>query len=214
MHSIVLAAASDHFNSLLSNHQKDYQFETLESTILERIIGFCYTGEIELSSENVEKIANASHELGMPYLKAACGQFIEKTANTGNCLQYALIADKCGLPVSKNLADQFLAVNCENISKDMSPKDAVHISDVAENLSKNESEIFENIMKSVESISGADSLLLLNAYQAIYRSFVSLKMKIFFIQFEIFFEYTIYNLITFNLQKFPVYCWLHAIVYQ
>ncbi|XP_055297308.1 uncharacterized protein LOC129565946 [Sitodiplosis mosellana] len=171
VHSIVLAAASDYFNSLLSNHQKDYSFDSLDFASLERIIRFCYTGEIELSSENIEKMANASHELRIPHLKAVCSQFIEKTADATNCLQYALIADRCGLRLSKELAEQFLAVNCANISKDMSPRNAVHVNDVATNLSNNESKIFENVMKSVESISGADSTLLLNAYQAIYRSF-------------------------------------------
>lgn len=176
MHSIVLAAASDYFNSLLSNHQKDHQFDWLDSSTLEKIVQFCYTGEIELCSVNIEKIANASLELRMPLLKTVCGQFIEKTADATNCLQYALIADRCGLRLSKELAEQFLALNCENISKDMSPRNATHINNVATNLSNNESEIFENVMKSVESISGTDSSLLLNTYQAIYRSFVSVKL--------------------------------------
>lgn len=132
-------------------------------------------------------MACASHELKIPLLKTVCSQFIEKTANSGNYLQYALIADRCGLRLSKELGEQFLAANCANISKDMSPRNAVHINDVASNLSKNESEIFENIMKSVESISGAESTLLLNSYQALYRSFVSFEILL--IIFDAFFTF-------------------------
>lgn len=173
VHSIVLAAASEFFNNLLSNHQRDHQFDFLDSTTLEKIIQLCYTGEIELSEENIGKIASASHELKIPHLKAVCGQFIEKTADADNCLLYALIADRCDLKLSKELAEQFLVLNCARITKDMSPRNAIHLNAVASNLSKNESEIFGNVMRSVESISGADNTLLLNACQAIYRSFVS-----------------------------------------
>lgn len=201
MHSIVLAAASEFFDNLLSNHQRDHQFDFLESSTVEKIIQFCYTGEIELFEENVEKIASASHELKIPHLKSVCGQFIEKTADADNCLLYALIADRCGLKLSKELAEQFLVMNCARITKDMSPRNAIHMNAVASNLSKNESEIFENVMRSVESISGADNTLLLNACQAIYRSFVSLKKKKYFWKKFLIFQKTIL-----------VYCWLHAIV--
>lgn len=173
MHSIVLAASSDYFYSLFSNKEKDHHFEFLDSAALERVIRFCYTGQIELSSENIENIANAAHQFGMQHLKSVCGEFIETTADASNCLQYALIAERCGLRSSKELAQQFLAQTCANISKNVSPKNAVHLNDVATKLCQNDSEIFEKIMKTMESINGADSSLLLDAYQAIYRTFVS-----------------------------------------
>lgn len=111
-------------------------------------------------------------------MKSACNQFLETTANAENYLHYAFIAEKCGLRSSKDLAQKFLTQNCAIMckSKDMPQKNSVQI---AENLCKNGSKMFENVMKSVESINDENNLLLLDTYQAIYQSFVSVAWTFF-----------------------------------
>lgn len=175
MHSIVLAAASDYFEFIFSHHDKSVHLDFVDSKTLEAIISFCYTGQLELNPENIGSISIAAHELKMLQLKSACSQFIESTATAENSLQYALIAEKCGFGAAKELIQKFLTENCANICKstDTNVMNTSHMSDIAQNLCENNSEVFEDVIKSVKSINDDNSSLLSDAYRAIYKSFVS-----------------------------------------
>lgn len=179
MHSIVLAAASDYFHCIFSNcdsnHDKNVHLESIDSKTMQTILNFCYTGQVELNPDNIESISIAACELKMLQLKSACSQFIKKTANAANCLQYALIAEKCEFGSTKELAYKFFTDNCANLcqSKDMNEKNTVHINDIAQNLCENSCEAFEHVMKSMKIPNDEENSLLRDAYLAIYKSFVS-----------------------------------------
>lgn len=179
MHSIVLAAASDYFQFIFSHHDKSVHLDFVDSKNLEAIIDFCYTGQVELNPENIECMSIAAHELKMLQLKSACSQYIESTVTVENSLQYALIAEKCGFGAAKELTQKFLTENCANIceSNDMNAKNTTHFSDIAQNLCENNCEVFEDVIKSVKSITDGNSSLLSDAYLAVYKSFVSVTSK-------------------------------------
>lgn len=180
MHSIVLAAASEYFYNIFSNDTTSHHLNFVGSETLDKIIRFCYTGEMDLSSESIGHIVNVAHELQMHQLKSVCNQFLETTSNSENCLQYALIAERFGLKSSKELAKKMLAENCHKIcrSNELQSRDAKQIDDVIENLCKNQCETFEMLINSLDSGDGENNSLLLYLHQAIYRSFVR-----FFFQF-------------------------------
>lgn len=175
MHSIVLAAASDYFHCMFSNHDKNIHLESVDSKTLKTILNFCYTGQVELSPENIENISIAACELKMLQLRSVCSQFIDSTANAENFLQYALIAEKCGSGSTKELAYKFLTNNCANLcqSKGMNEKNTIHINDIAQNLCENSCEAFDHVMKSMKTADDEQCCLLRDAYLAIYKSFVS-----------------------------------------
>lgn len=178
VHTIILAAASEVFNCIFLNHEKSYHLNFVNSETLQKIISFCYTGQVELSPQNIGNVANAAHELQIVPLKKACNQFLESTVSAENCLQYALIAENCELRSSKEMVQKVLAHYCSIICKmkDMPQKNAVQI---VENLCRNGSKIFENVMNSLELFNDGRDSLLLDTYQAIYQSFVRIFFYIF-----------------------------------
>lgn len=174
MHSIVLAATSDCFHTIIHNHAVQHHLDFVGSETLEKIIRFCYTGQVDLTPENIERIVNVAHELKMHQLKSVCSQFLEATSNSKNRLHYALIAERYGLNSSKELAQQFLGDNCERICKadELHDWKSMNIDIVIENLCQNQYKTFDLLMNSLDSGSGDSNSLLVHLYQAIYRSFV------------------------------------------
>lgn len=170
----MLTAASDYFNSIFSKHETEFHLNFVESETLDKIIRFCYIGQINLTLESIEHIVNIAHELRMHQLKSVCGEFLEKTSISENCLKYALISERCGLTSSNRLAKKFLADNCDKIRKSNQVRSlsSTHIDSVIENLCKNQCEIFDILIDSLNSGGSENNSLLMNLYQAIYRSFV------------------------------------------
>lgn len=177
VHSAILAASSEYLSNIFLNIEKDHHLDSVDSEILERIIRFCYTGHIDLCSDNIQAITYAADELGMQRLKKVCNQFLETATDTENFLHYAIIAEKCGLKSSKELAQKFVMFSCSKIceTNDVRQLNTEHLSEAVANLCTNQTEIFGGLMKSLNANSGENKSLLLNSYQAIYQLFVSIR---------------------------------------
>lgn len=177
VHSLVLAAASEYFHNILLKNIRIFILDCVESVTLKEIVRFFYLGEIRPTATNIEPVIEAAHELKVESLKVICSEFLEKSLDDGNCLRYALLAEKCGLKSSKELAQKFLATNCTKICK----LKAFHswsesqFDDIVKQLLKND-ELYENLLKQMESNRHCATLLQLlsnDLFQAIFRSFVS-----------------------------------------
>lgn len=177
MHSAVLAASSEYLSDIFLSVEKDYHLEFVESNTLEKIIGFCYTGEIDLGSDDIQDVMYAANDLGMQRLKKVCSQFLESAADAENFLHYAIIAEKCGLKSAKDLAQKFLIFSCSKIceSNDVNQLDTNHLTEAVTNLCTDQTQIFVNLIKSLNSNGGETNSLLMNSYQAIYQLFVSVQ---------------------------------------
>ena len=65
----------------------------MESEILKPLIDFFYTGEINITSDNVIGLLTASSQLLLPNLVQACGQFLaDFCLDEENCLRIFAIA--------------------------------------------------------------------------------------------------------------------------
>lgn len=177
VHSLVLAAASDFFHNILLKNITIFILDCVESVTLKKIVRFFYLGEIRLTAANIEPVIEAAHELKIESLKVICSEFLEKSLDDGNCLRYALLAEKCGLKSSKELAQKFLATNCTRICKlkVFHSWSESQFDDVVKQLLKND-ELYENLIKQMESNGHSATMLQLlsnDLFQAIFRSFVS-----------------------------------------
>lgn len=179
VHSIILAAASEHFCNILFGEEKSYHLDFITSDTLEEIIQFCYTGQLQLTSKNIQCILLAADDLGMQRLKSKCNQFLESTIEGDNALHYALIAERCGLESFQQFAEMYLLHNCAKLceTRKLTQWNLNKIDDIARNLAKNQCELYGILMKSLETSSGENSSLTTNTYQAIYQTFVSSTLK-------------------------------------
>ena len=91
-HRNVLAAASDYFNAMFQCDPKESTSDTIQMnmqpTILTRIVDYIYTGEIQLTVDNVKRLVEACDVLQLDTLKTACENFMLKHVELVNCIGF------------------------------------------------------------------------------------------------------------------------------
>ena len=91
-HRVVLAVGSKYFQAMfrcgLQKHPSDTVELTMEPEILSSIVDYIYSGEIELTVDNVESIVKASDILQLDALKASCEDFMMTQVDVTNCCSF------------------------------------------------------------------------------------------------------------------------------
>ena len=101
-HSCVLVACSDYFRTLLTGNFKDckgreYSLPNAPHKAAEKVVGFMYTGAIEVSMSDVEDILSLADYFCMDILKEYCTTFLRASVTEENCLYVKMLADKFSL---------------------------------------------------------------------------------------------------------------------
>lgn len=173
-------ASSEYFENVLLDGETSRQLDFVDSKILEDIIRFCYIGQIRLTPVTIEAVLLAANKLRMKSLKSVCSQFFESTLDVDNCLHYALMAEKCGLNSSKELAQKFFANNCSRICKfkEFSRWNTLKIDEFIGSLTKEQSSLFDDLIKQIQSNENKSLLpemFFKDLFPAIFRTFVSVR---------------------------------------
>ena len=87
-HRYVLAAASDYLNAMFQCDVEDPVQLNMKPEILTAIVDYIYTGEIELTVDNVESLVKACDVLQLDTLKTACESFMLKQVEPANCVGF------------------------------------------------------------------------------------------------------------------------------
>ncbi|XP_042229735.1 kelch-like protein 17 isoform X2 [Homarus americanus] len=102
-HRVVLAAASAYFHvmfnsDLVEKSQEKVALQDLDSTALELLVEYSYTGEIIITEDNVQVLLPASSLLQMVSVREACCKFLMRQLHPSNCLGIRSFADahSCG----------------------------------------------------------------------------------------------------------------------
>ena len=82
-HRNILSAASPFFCKLLQSDMKEnragiVRFEEISGAVMEDVLEFIYTGNVEVTQENSEDLIAAANYLLIPGLKKLSGQFLER----------------------------------------------------------------------------------------------------------------------------------------
>ncbi|XP_003248768.2 kelch-like protein 2, partial [Acyrthosiphon pisum] len=89
-HKIVLIAASPYFRAMFSNFDESNKnlvtIRELDSTILQLLIDYIYTGEIMVTKENVQGLLQAANILQLYFVKSVCAEFLQKQLDPSNCI--------------------------------------------------------------------------------------------------------------------------------
>ncbi|XP_016656253.1 ring canal kelch homolog isoform X2 [Acyrthosiphon pisum] len=158
-HKNVLIAASPYFRAMFSNFDESNKdlvnIRELDSTILQQLIDYIYTGEIIVTKENVQELFPAANVLQLDYVKGVCAEFLQKQLNASNCLGIRVFAElhHCTELLSTSEAfikkqflelvksDEFLSLSSEGVVKIISCNDLAVPS---------EEKVFECVMKWVK----------------------------------------------------------------
>lgn len=114
--------------------ENEITLNEVDRTTLESIIGFCYTGHIDITETSVVQIATVALRFELVEVEQKCAKFWESILNIENCVCILQIADKHKL---LNLRLQAMMFVCENFQN-------VPIVDLV----KIKCEIFEEILSS------------------------------------------------------------------
>ncbi|XP_026815932.1 kelch-like protein 2, partial [Rhopalosiphum maidis] len=131
-HKNVLVVASKYFRDMFSSINKNINIvviKNLDSTALQILIHYIYTGKIKVTNENVKVLLPAANLLCLDYVSSACVEYLQTHINTSNCLSIKAFADlhKCTelrssseVFIKKKFLeivkyDEFISLTCEKV---------------------------------------------------------------------------------------------------
>eukprot|EP00102_Acyrthosiphon_pisum_P015380 XP_008185907.2 PREDICTED: kelch-like protein 12 isoform X1 [Acyrthosiphon pisum] len=91
-HKNVLMAASPYFRAIFKSRKicktgnNTVNLRKLDSTVLQLLVDYIYTGEIMVTKENVQGLLPAANLLQLDFVNGACIEFLQKQLNASNCL--------------------------------------------------------------------------------------------------------------------------------
>lgn len=120
-HKNVLAASSAYFLGLFTCDMKEKQqtevkLEGFKSFVMNDLLNYIYTGEVEITEENVKELVFAGDYLLIESLKSKGIFFLEETLSPSNCLSVRAFSEKfdCEELIDKSesfILDNFVAVS-------------------------------------------------------------------------------------------------------
>ena len=115
-HRVVLASKSAYFKAMFTScmiESEKYEIfiEGIESHALEKIINYCYTGDIAPIPNDVEEILEAAHMLGLYRVQKKCFSFLRNNIDSTNCYGIAYLAEKYSCCEMKKIAEDYTLKN-------------------------------------------------------------------------------------------------------
>ena len=158
-HQCVLAAGSDYFMSILFGQVGDDEvpfvdlsFVTINAEVMESIINYLYSGEMDISTENLEQIIKVASFLLISDVRDLCRRFMLDTIDSNTGLEYYLVAIEHLFPDVEIKANKIVksafhnCLICNESTRKLSPEElqlVIRKCDIFENCS------FRNILKYV-----------------------------------------------------------------
>ena len=120
-HRVVLAANVPYFRAMLTSKmqesgQRDITLMNVDGEGLKRILGFVYTGRLEITETSAQGILVTASLLGLPEIVSACERFIAKRLGTANCLGIAEFARLHNLEALSSTAETYSFKHFSSIS--------------------------------------------------------------------------------------------------
>ena len=154
-HRVVLAAASDYFKAMFKCALKESKSDTVQMTmepeVLTSVLDYVYTGEIELTIDNVESVVKACDVLQLARLMAACEEFMVAQINAANCVGFHRFAasyhlHKLERKVKEVMLAEFSSVAFTDHFKQLSCNELVELVKDDDLQVTNEDVVFESVL--------------------------------------------------------------------
>lgn len=119
---MALFAASDYFAAMFRSElqecgQKEITINGVDGDTLQQLIEYCYSGEITIDSQNIEKIAKAATMLQFAGIEKNCTEFYTTIFRAANCLGIRDMADMFNMAHLREKAHAFVLEHFLDVSK-------------------------------------------------------------------------------------------------
>ncbi|CAH7114248.1 kelch-like protein 38 [Phodopus roborovskii] len=154
-HRNVLASSSPYFKAMFCSHFREsteakVQLKGINSTTLEQLITYVYTGEVHITAANVLPLMEAAAMLQYPRVFEACSSYLQSQLAPSNCLGLVRLAEVLNCESLKKKARN-VALTCFSevaASADLKELCAVDLRDYLgdDGLCGEEEKVFETLM--------------------------------------------------------------------
>lgn len=123
-HRLIMAACSPYFRELFFSaegkelNQKEVVLENLDPDIMEVIVNYLYSADIDINDSSVQDILAAANRFQIPSVFTVCVNYLQKKLSASNCLaiyRLALMMNCARLAIA---ARDYIADRFETICKD------------------------------------------------------------------------------------------------
>lgn len=121
-HKNILAASSAYFLGLFTSDMKERQqtevkLEGFKSLVMSDLLNYIYTGEVEITEENVKELVFAGDYLLIESLKDKGSFYLEETLSPSNCLSVRAFSEKFDCEELMDKSESFILDNFVAVSK-------------------------------------------------------------------------------------------------
>ncbi|GAA6066322.1 kelch-like protein 41a, partial [Tachysurus ichikawai] len=93
-HKLIMAACSPYFREIYfsedgkekSSTGKEVVLENVDPSIMDMIVNYLYSAEIDITDENVQDVLTVANRFQIPSVFTVCVNFLQKQLSLGNCL--------------------------------------------------------------------------------------------------------------------------------
>jgi kelch-like protein 2/3 len=111
-HRMVLAACSPYFYAMFTSfEEKDKErvlIHGVESSALQMLVAYVYSGQISISEDNVQTLLPAANLLQLMDVKEACSEFLKSQLHPSNALGIRAFADMHGCLDLLSATEEFI----------------------------------------------------------------------------------------------------------
>ncbi|KAL6100791.1 klhl41 [Pungitius sinensis] len=157
-HRLILAACSPYFRELYFSadgkemEQMEVVLENMDPNVMEAIVNYMYSADIDINEDNVQDILAAASRLQIPSVFTVCVNYLQKRLSVKNCLaiyRLGLVLNSARLAMAarNHIADRFEAIAKDEDFLQLSPPELFAIIGAdALNVEKEEV-VFETLMR-------------------------------------------------------------------
>ncbi|KAK2839771.1 hypothetical protein Q5P01_013511 [Channa striata] len=157
-HRLIMAACSPYFRELYFSgdgkevDKKEVVLENLDPNVMEMIVNYMYSAEIDINDDNVQDILTAASRFQIPSVFTVCVNFLQKKLSKNNCLgiyRLALMLNCVRLAMAARdyIADRFEIIANDEDFLDLAPPELFAIIG-ADGLNVDREEVvFESLMR-------------------------------------------------------------------
>ncbi len=121
-HRAVLAATSAYFlamftHQLRESEQQEVEIKDMDPQVLRSLVDFAYTGEIDITVENVQEVLAAASLLQIATVQDNCCEFLKKQLDASNCLGIKNFAEANGCSQLSDVIDSFARRHFQEVAR-------------------------------------------------------------------------------------------------
>ncbi|KAG9271590.1 kelch-like protein 41 [Astyanax mexicanus] len=125
-HKLIMAACSPYFRELYfpedsketSSSSNEVVLENVDPAIMDMIVNYLYSAEIDITDENVQEIFAVANRFQIPSVFTACVNYLQKKLSIGNCLAIFRLGLVLNCPRLAMAARDFIAERFETLAKE------------------------------------------------------------------------------------------------